>query len=135
MIKLNPILIAATSQEYVAQLTENLCGAFCLTDSIQPQGNVTYSVAGINVVNGTAFVTIAANGSITYVPKGACGCRTKTRMFNEEFVVAFTGTGTATVTITQGSQMQQAENIKCCGRAYGWSIITGLTISATFPAA
>ena len=119
MIKLNPILIAATSQEYVAQLTENLCGAFCLTDSIQPQGNVTYSVAGINVVNGTAFVTIAANGSITYVPKGACGCRTKTRMFNEEFVVAFTGTGTPTVTITQGSQMQQAENIKCCGRAYG----------------
>lgn len=135
MIKLNPIAIAATSQQYAAQITEVLCGPFCLTDAIQPIGNVTYNVSRINVINGTAFVTISASGSIQYVPKGACGCKTRTRMFNEEFVVAFVGTGIPTVTITQGSQMQTPENVKCCGRAYAWSIATNLTINATFPAA
>ena len=135
MIQLTPIAIAATSQQYAARIVENLCSAFCLTDAVQPQGNVTYSVSSIKVVSGTAFVTISANVSIQYVPKGCNPCKVRTRMFNEEFVVAFVGTGTPTVTITQGSQIQQAENIKCCGRAYGWSITTNLIIAATFPTA
>lgn len=133
MIQITPIAIAATSQQYAARIVENLCSAFCLTDAIQPSGTVTYSVSSIKVVNGTAFVTIDANGSIQYVPKGCDGCHTKTRMFNEEFVVAFVGTGTPTVTITQGSEVQAADNVKCCNRAYGWSITTDLTITATFP--
>ena len=135
MIQLTPIAIAATSQQYAARIVENLCNAFCLTDAVQPQGNVTYSVSSIKVVNGTAFVTIEANGSIQYVPKGCGTCRTKTRMFNESFTLAFVGTGTPTVTITQGSQTQAAENIKCCNRASGWSITTDITVTATFPAA
>ena len=135
MIQLTPIAIAAPSQQYAARIVENLCNAFCLTDAVQPQGNVTYSVSSIKVVNGVAFVTIEANGSIQYVPKGCNTCRTRTRMFNEEFTLAFAGTGTPTVTITQGSQTQAAENIKCCNRAYGWSITTDITVTATFPAA
>ena len=134
MIQLTPIAIAATSQQYAARIVENLCNAFCLTDAVQPQGNVAYSVSSIKVVNGVAFVTIAANGSIQYIPKGCDTCRTKTRMYNEEFTLAFVGTGTPTVTITQGSQIQSAENIKCCNRAYGWSITTDITVTATFPA-
>ena len=83
MIQLTPIAIAATSQQYAARIVENLCNAFCRTDAVQPQGNVTYSVSSIKVVNGTAFVTIEANGSIQYVARGCNTCRTKTRMFNE----------------------------------------------------
>lgn len=133
MIQLTPIAIAATSQQYASRIVENLCSAFCLTDAIQPSANVKYTVSSINVVNGTAFVTIAANGVIQYVPKGCNGCRTKTKMFNEEFVLAFVGTGTPTISITQGSEVQAAENVKCCNRAYGWSITTNLTVTATFP--
>ena len=135
MIQLTPIAIAATSQQYAARIRENLCSAFCLTDAIQPTANVTYSVSSIKVVSGTAFVTIAANGSIQYVPKGCNPCKVRTRMFNEEFVLAFVGTGTPTVTITQGSEVQAADNVKCCNRAYGWSITTNLAVAATFPAA
>lgn len=130
MIQLNPIAIAATTQQYAATVVENLCQAFCLTDSVQPQGNVTYSVSGIEVVNGTAYVTIDANGSVVYQPKGACCARTK--LFNESFVVAFVGTGTPTITLTQVAGPQSPENVKCCNRAYGWSISTNLTITATF---
>lgn len=83
MIQLTPIAIAATSQQYAARIVENLCNAFCLTDAVQPQGNVTYSVSSIKVVSGTAFVTIAANGSVQYVPKGCNPCKVRTRMFNE----------------------------------------------------
>lgn len=135
MIQLTPIAVAATSQQYAARIVENLCSAFCLTDAIQPQGKATYSVSSIKTANGTAFVTIAANGSIQYIPKGCGSCRTRTKMFNEEFVVAFVGTGTPTVTITQGSETQAPENIKCCNRAYGWSITTNITIAAAFPTA
>lgn len=130
MIQLNPIAIAATSQQYAVRVVENLCQAFCLTDSVQPQGNVTYSVGNIEVVNGTAYVTIEANGSIVYKPKDSCCARTK--LFNESFVVAFVGTGTPTITLTQVAGPQASENVKCCNRAYGWSIVANLTITATF---
>ena len=135
MIQLTPIAIAATSQQYAARIVKNLCSAFCLTDAIQPAGNVTYNVSSIKVANGTAFVTIAANGSIQYVPKGCNPCKVRTRMFNESFTLAFVGTGTPTNNITQGSQTQAAENIKCCNRAYGGSITTDIIVTATFPAA
>lgn len=130
MIQLNPIAIAATSQQYAVRVSENLCQAFCLTDNVQPQAQVTYSVGNIEVVNGTAFVTINANGNIMYQPKGSC-C-TKTKLFSESFVVAFVGAGTPTIVLVQGAEMQGAENVKCCNRAYGWSITTNLTITATF---
>ena len=135
MIQLTPIAIAATSQQYAARIVENLCSAFCLNGSMQPSGNVTYSVSSIKIVDGTAFVTIEANGTIQYVPRNCNGCHVRTKMFNEEFTLAFTGTGTPTIAIIQGSETQAAENIKCCNRAYGWSITTNLTVTATFPAA
>lgn len=130
MIQLNPIAIAATSQQYAVRVAENLCQAFCLTDNVQPQAQVTYSVGDIEVVNGTAFVTINADGNIMYPPKGCCG--TKTKLFHESFVIGFVGQGVPTIALTQGSETQAADNVKCCNRAYGWSITTNLTITATF---
>ena len=133
MIQLNPIAIAATSQQYMVRVEENLCQSFCLTNSVQPQGNITFSVGGINVVDGTVFVTINVNGSIAYQPNGCNPCCTKTKLFSESFVVGFTGTGTPTIDLTVGGQSQSAENVKCNNRAYGWSITSDLTIAATFP--
>lgn len=133
MIKLNPIAIGATSQQYVAQVTENLCKGFCLTNPTQPIGNVTYSVGNIDVVDGTAFVTINAIGTITYQPIGCGSCGTRVESFSESFVVAFVGAGTPTIALTQGSVSQSASNVKCCNRAYAWNIATNLTIDATFP--
>lgn len=130
MIQLTPIAIAATAQQYAVRVTENLCQGYCLTNNVQPQAQVTYAVGKIEVNNGTAFVTINATGNILYQPKGTC-C-TKTEMFNESFVVAFEGTGTPTIELTTDGEVQSAENVKCCNRAYGWSITTNLTITATF---
>ena len=130
MIQLTPIAIAATSQQYAVKVTENLCQAFCLTNNVQPQAQVNYSVASINVQGGTAFVTINATGNVMYQPQGSC-C-TKTKLFNESFVVAFVGEGTPTIALTTAGEVQAAENVKCCNRAYGWSITSNLTIAATF---
>ena len=130
MIQLSPIAIAATSQQYSVKVVENLCQGICTTDAVQPQATVTYSVGGIEVNNGTAFVTINAAGNIMYQPKGCS--RTQVKLFNESFVVAFEGTGTPTIDLVQGAEVQGAENVKCCNRAYGWGIATNLTIDATF---
>lgn len=133
MIKLNPIAIGTATQQYAVKVTENLCRGFCLTNPVQPQGNITYSVGSINVVDGTAFVTINATGTITYQPLNGGSCCTRVETFSESFVVGFIGSGTPTITLTQGATAQSAENVKCCNRAYAWSILTNLTIVATFP--
>jgi hypothetical protein len=134
MIKLNPIAIGTATQQYAVQVTENLCRGFCLTNPVQPQANITYSVGNISVVDGTAFVTINGTGTITYQPIGCNSCGTRVETFSESFVVAFVGTGTPTIALTQGAETQSAENVKCCNRAYAWGITTNLTIVATFPA-
>lgn len=134
MIKLNPIAIAATSQQYAVTVEESLCKAFCLTNPTQPSGEVTYSVGQIKTDNGTAFVTINANAVITYQP--ACGgaCATKVETYSESFVVGFAGTGTPAITLTQGGNAQSPRRVKCNNHACGWAITTDLTIAATFPA-
>lgn len=130
MITNLPIAVSATSQQYASTITENLCQAFCTNASIQPIADVSYSVGSIQVANGTAFVTINASGSILYYPKGSNTTRTK--LFNESFVVAFVGTGTPTIALTQTPNVEGASNIKCCNRAYGYTITTNVTITATF---
>lgn len=133
MIQLNPIAIASTSQQYAVRIEENLCQSFCLNNGVQPQGSVTFSVGDIQVSDGVAFVTIVANGSISYQPNGCRPCCTKTKLFSESFVIGFAGAGTPTIALTTGGQVQSAENVKCNNRAYGWSITSDLTIAATFP--
>ena len=60
MIQLNPIAIAATSQQYLANVVENLCQPFCSTGSIQPTGGVNYTV----VEQSTNALTSATVGSM-----------------------------------------------------------------------
>lgn len=132
MIQLTPIAIAATSQQYDVRVVENLCQGYCVNNTIQPQSTIKFSAGDPVVVNGTAFVTITATGSIVYQPKNSC--RTATKLFSESFQVAFVGTGTPRIALTVGSQTNEADNVKCCNRAYGWAMSTNLTIAATFPA-
>ena len=45
MIQLTPIAIAATSQQYLANVVENLCQAYCANNGVQPTGVVNFTVA------------------------------------------------------------------------------------------
>ena len=135
MIQLTPIAIAATSQQYLANVVENLCQAYCLTDSVQPSGNVTFSVASQQTSGTQTVVTINAAVTVTYQPKGYC--KSVVRQYNEQFQVAFIGAAGAvpTIALTPLTTVVTADNIKCCNKAYGVSLATPMTIAATFPAA
>lgn len=134
MIKLNPIAITATSQQYAVTIEETLCKGFCLTNPTQPNAIVTYSVGPITTNDGTAFVTINADAVITYQPVCGGACATKVETYNESFIVGFVGAGTPTITLTPGGNAQSARGVKCNNHACGWAITTDLTIAATFPA-
>lgn len=45
MIQLTPIAIAATSQQYLTNVVENLCQAYCAENGVQPTGIVNFTVA------------------------------------------------------------------------------------------
>lgn len=134
MIQLNPISIAATSQEYLARIVENLCQGYCLTDSVQPSGSITYSVTNQNTTGTQTIVTINAAVTITYKPKNCC--KSVVKQFNESFEVAFIGAANAvpTISITPQTTIVGVANVKCCNRAYGVSLSTPITINATYPA-
>ena len=131
MIQLTPIAIAATSQQYLTNVVENLCQAFCADNGVQPTGIVNFTVAEQQTVN---TQTINAAVLVAYTPKGSC--RSVTKQWVEQFKVAFIGAAGAVPTISLTPLVTQVtpENVKCCNRAYGVSLATPLTISATFPA-
>lgn len=135
MIQLNPIAIAATSQQYLTNVVENLCQAYCADNGVQPTGIVNFTVAEQSTVNTQTTVTINAAILVAYTPKGSC--RTVTKQWVEQFKVAFIGAAGVVPTISLTPLVTQVtpENVKCCNRAYGVSLATPLTISATFPAA
>lgn len=135
MIQLTPIAIAATSQQYLTNVVENLCQAYCADNGVQPTGIVNFTVAEQSTVNTQTTVTVNAAVLVTYTPKGSC--RTVTKQWVEQFKVAFIGAAgvVPTISITPLVTQVTPENVKCCNRAYGVSLATPLTISATFPAA
>ena len=112
MINVTPIAITATSQEYACSVVENLCQAYCLAQSIQPQSAVSYSIASQETISGTTFVTVQATGS---------------------FDIIFKGNGTPALALTQGVTSRAPANVKCNGNVYGYSMVTDVTITATFP--
>ena len=131
MIQTTPILITATAQQYNVRISERLCQSICVNDTIKPQYNVTFSVGNINSVNGTAFVTINAQGSILYVPHNCGNCNSRRDMFNETFEVAFEGTGVPTIALTTDAQQGEPIQVSCC-KTNMYAISTNLTITATF---
>lgn len=141
MITIIPIPMGTASVSSISllvQLKENLCQAYNINSSIQPQSNITftagtatiqpYPTGGATVYN--AMLPITVTGTITYIPKGTC--RTVTKLFTETFTVAFSGlpTSPTSFNIAVGQQTKEPANIKCCGRAYGYNINTSINITA-----
>lgn len=65
MINVTPIAITATSQEYACSVVENLCQAYCLAQSIQPQSAVSYSIAGNDKRNNVCHRAGNGNGDLS----------------------------------------------------------------------
>lgn len=135
MVTLAPIAIAATSQQYLVSLTENLCQPICVGDAKNITGGVNFSVASIKNNNTQTIVTINAAATLVYTPIGSC--KSVVKQYVEQFQVAFIGAAgqTPTIALTQLNTDFDTLKVKCCNRAYQVSISTPLTIAATFPAA
>lgn len=134
MVTLAPISIAATSQQYLVSLTENLCQPICSDGAKNITGGVNFSVASIKNNNTQTIVTI--NAAATFVYKPVNGCKSVVKQYTEQFQVAFIGAANAvpTIALTQLNTDFDTTNIKCCNKAYGVIISTPLTIAATYPA-
>lgn len=134
MVQLTPISITATSQQYLVNVVENLCQAYCVNNAVQPTGIVTFSVAGQQTTATQTIVTINAAVAVTYQPVGCS--KSVVKQFNEQFQVAFIGAANAvpTIAITPLATVVSEENVKCGRKAYGISLATPMTIGATYPA-
>lgn len=129
---------SVSSMSLLVQLKENLCQAYSTNSSTQPQSDITFKAGtattqAVTVGDTTVYNTmlpIIVTGTITYLPKGTC--RVVTKLFTETFTVAFSGltTSPTTFTINVGQQTKEPSNIKCCGRAYGYTINTAINITA-----
>lgn len=134
MVTLAPIAITATSQQYLVNLTENLCQPICSDGAKNITGGVNFSVASIKNNNTQTIVTINAAATFVYQPIGSC--KSVVRQYTEQFQVAFIGAANSvpTIALTPLNTDFDTTNIKCCNKAYGVTISTPLTIAATFPA-
>lgn len=137
MIRLTPVgLVAApvaNQLSVLATFREKLCQPFCITSSVQPYSNLTYT-SGTPLLRGTTvFVPITAR---VLVVTSGCGCNAKTQSFTEQFYVAFQGQ-TALPTAVTIESVGRVENGSCvnCGKAYTYSINDSLVITITPPAA
>lgn len=132
MITISPVGIPTTALvanqlNVLATIKETLCNKCCVKSAIQPQYNITYNYSTPYLNGSTVFVPITAIVSI--VTPDCCGC-TKTKLYNEDFVVAFVGqTALPTaVTITPVGESGNGSNICCC-MAGSYTINQALTIT------
>ena len=130
MIRLTPISVEATAQQYVVEVSEKLCKPYCINGELLPQGTLTFSVGRTQLVDGIAYVEIIVNGNVVYHPKDG-GCNSVVKQFNESVWVGFVGTSVPTVAITTTTPLQVASDI-CCNTACGWSMVQSITITPTF---
>ena len=127
MINVTPISIAATTQTYVAEVTEKLCKQYCVNASIQPIVDVTYTIDDTSLVGTTLYVTVKAQGTINYVPQNGNACCPKSKIFTEYFTVGFTGASTAT--ITQAAGIVKPAYVNCYNVACGITALNTVTIA------
>ena len=132
MITLIPQSISATSQVFTANLTERLCRPFCVLSSIQPSVNMSYTIDDTTLVGTTLYVTVKAQGTVTYVPKNGNTCCPAQKVFTEYFTTSFTGaTAASTVTISQANGVVRPYNVNCFNVACGISALNIITLTFT----
>ena len=118
----------ATEQVFLVEIVERLCRKYCQNASIQPTGEVSFTVSPVRVVNGYAVATITASIS-TLTPKcQCCGCATP-QVFTETFDVAFTATATNVITLEKGATTLVEPAFKGCCAARGVKLTTTLTVT------
>ena len=132
MISVIPQSITATSQVFTADLTERLCKPYCVLSSIQPSVNVVYTIDDTNLVGTDLYVTIKAQGTVTYVSKSGNPCCPSQKVFTEYFTTSFAGaTNASTVTIEQASGTVNPYLVNCYNVACGISAINVITLTFT----
>lgn len=132
MISVIPQSITATSQVFTADLTERLCKPYCVLSSIQPSVNVVYSIDDTNLVGTDLYVTIKAQGTVTYVSKNGSPCCPSQKVFTEYFTTSFAGaTAASTVTVAQANGIVKAAFVNCCNVACGISALNVVTLTFT----
>ena len=130
MITVIPQSITATSQVLTVDLTERLCAPYCVLSSIQPSVNVVYTIDDTTLVGTTLYVTVKAQGTVTYVPKNGNACSPNTKVFTEYFTTSFTGaTSATTTTIAQTSGSVTPAFVNCCNVACGISALNVVTVT------
>ena len=132
MITLIPQSISATSQVFTADLTERLCKPYCVLSSIQPSVNVVYTIDDTQLVGTELYVTVKAQGTVTYVPKNGNTCCPAQKVATEYFTTSFTGaTAASTVTIAQANGVVRPYNVNCFNVACGISALNIVTLTFT----
>ena len=132
MITLIPQSISATSQVFTADLTERLCKPYCVLSSIQPSVNVVYTIDDTQLVGTELYVTVKAQGTVTYVPKNGNTCCPAQKVFTEYFTTSFAGaTAASTVTISQANGVVRPYNVNCFNVACGISALNIVTLTFT----
>ena len=130
MISVTPISIGATAQSYTANATERLCKPYCVNSSIQPNVQVNYSIDETNLVGTNLYVTIKAQGEVTYVPKCGSPCNPSQKIFTEYFTISFANaTSESNVTITQNAGVVKPAYVNCYGVACGISALNVVNIT------
>ena len=132
MITVIPQSISATSQVFTADLTERLCKPYCVLSSIQPSVNVVYTIDDTQLVGSELYVTVKAQGTVTYVPKNGNPCCPAQKVFTEYFTTSFTGaTAASTVTIAQANGVVRPAFVSCFNVACGISALNIVTLTFT----
>ena len=132
MISVIPQSITATSQVFTADLPERLCKPYCVLSSIQPSVNVVYTIDDTNLVGTDLYVTVKAQGTVTYVSKSSNPCCPSQKVFTEYFTTSFAdATAASTVTITQANGIVKPAFVNCCNVACGISSLNVVTLTFT----
>lgn len=122
--------VSATAQVLTTDLTERLCAPFCVQSSFQPSVDVSYTVDETNLVGTNLYVTVKAQGTVTYVPKNGNACCPKSKVFTEYFTTSFAGaTAASTVTIAQANGIVKPAMVNCCNVAMGVSALNTVTLT------
>lgn len=122
--------VSATVQVLTTDLTERLCAPFCVQSSFQPSVDVSYTVDETNLVGTNLYVTVKAQGTVTYVPKNGNACCPKSKVFTEYFTTSFAGaTAASTVTIAQANGIVKPAMVNCCNVAMGVSALNTVTLT------
>lgn len=122
--------VSATAKVLTTDLTERLCAPFCVQSSFQPSVDVSYTVDETNLVGTNLYVTVKAQGTVTYVPKNGNACCPKSKVFTEYFTTSFAGaTAASTVTIAQANGIVKPAMVNCCNVAMGISALNTVTLT------